>query len=95
MFTICLGFESHSLIELVHECALVGCAGGVAEVGEGAEGGGFSSDAGVGGASLRGGILSLMASSPLASANDVILWFGENPWSAAKTKFDKDLKMSF
>lgn len=43
---------------------------------------GFSSFTGVGGASFRGGILSFMASSPFASANDVILWFGEKPWSA-------------
>lgn len=43
---------------------------------------GFSSD-GVGGASLRGGMRSLIASSPLASANDAILWFGENPCNAA------------
>lgn len=34
---------------------------------------GLSSMAGVGGASLRGGILSFIASSPLASANEVIL----------------------
>lgn len=43
---------------------------------------GFSSFTGVGGASFRGGILSFIASSPFASANDVILWFGEKPWSA-------------
>ena len=43
---------------------------------------GFSSFTGVGGASFRGGILSFIASSPLASANDVILWFGEKPWRA-------------
>lgn len=35
-----------------------------------------------GGVSLRGGIRSLIASRPLASANDVILWLGENPCSA-------------
>lgn len=65
----------------------MGCAGGVADVEEGTEGGGFSSDTGVGGASLRGGILSLIASRPLASANDVILWFGENPCRAEMTPF--------
>lgn len=54
-------------------------------VGVGVEGGGFSSEAGEEGASLRGGIRSLIASSPLASANDVILWLGENP-CRAKTK---------
>ena len=37
-----------------------------------------------GGASLRGGIRSLMASNPLASSNDVILWVGENPCKAAR-----------
>lgn len=42
----------------------------------------LSSPPGVGGASFLGGILSLMASSPFASANDVILWFGEKPCSA-------------
>lgn len=46
----------------------------------------FSSDTGDGGTSFRGGILSLIASRPLASANDVILWLGENPWSAVKNK---------
>jgi hypothetical protein len=40
------------------------------------------SSEGVGGASLRGGIRSLMASKPLASANEAILWLGEKPWSA-------------
>lgn len=35
-----------------------------------------------GGVSLRGGILSLIASRPFASANEVILWLGEKPWSA-------------
>lgn len=34
---------------------------------------GFSSFTGVGGASFLGGILSFMASKPLASANEVIL----------------------
>lgn len=43
----------------------------------------LSSPPGVGGASFLGGILSLMASSPFASANDVILWFGEKPCRAA------------
>jgi len=42
-----------------------------------AGGGGFATDfssfAGVGGASFLGGILSFMASKPLASANEVIL----------------------
>lgn len=47
---------------------------------------GFSSLTGVGGASCLGGILSLIASSPFASANDVILWFGEKPWRATKKK---------
>ena len=42
----------------------------------------LSSPPGVGGASFLGGILSLMASSPFASANDVILWFGEKPCRA-------------
>lgn len=46
---------------------------------------GLSSD-GVGGASLRGGMRSLIASRPFASANDVILWFGENPCNAEKRK---------
>lgn len=45
----------------------------------------FSSD-GVGGASLRGGMRSLMASRPFASANDVILWFGEKPCKAEKRR---------
>lgn len=35
-------------------------------------------------ASFRGGIRSLIASNPFASANEVILWFGENPWSAVR-----------
>jgi len=35
-----------------------------------------------GGVSLRGGILSLIASRPFASANEVILWLGEKPCSA-------------
>lgn len=39
---------------------------------------------GGGGASLRGGILSFIASKPFASSKDVILWFGENP-AIAKT----------
>lgn len=43
---------------------------------------GFSSLTGVGGASFLGGILSLIASRPFASANDVILWFGEKPCRA-------------
>lgn len=70
----------------VHECALAG-VGAEAEVGEGADGGGFSSDAGVGGASFRGGMRSLIASNPFASANDVILWLGENPWSAVQLNY--------
>lgn len=43
---------------------------------------GFSSVTGVGGASFLGGILSFIASRPFASANEVILWFGEKPWRA-------------
>ena len=35
--------------------------------------------AGMGGASFLGGIRSFIASKPLASANDVILWLGEKP----------------
>ena len=46
----------------------------------------LSSPPGVGGASFLGGILSLMASSPFASANDVILWFGEKPCRAVGYK---------
>jgi len=46
----------------------------------------LSSPPGVGGASFLGGILSLMASSPFASANDVILWFGEKPCRAVDAK---------
>jgi hypothetical protein len=46
----------------------------------------LSSAPGVGGASFLGGILSLMASSPFASANDVILWFGEKPCRAVNAK---------
>jgi len=37
-----------------------------------------------GGVSLRGGIRSLIASRPLASANEVILWLGENPCNATR-----------
>lgn len=40
------------------------------------------SSLGVGGASFRGGIRSLMASRPFASANEAILWLGENPCNA-------------
>lgn len=47
---------------------------------------GWSSLTGVGGASFRGGIRSFIASRPFASANDVILWFGEKPWSAGISK---------
>lgn len=36
-----------------------------------------------GGPSLRGGMRSLIASRPFASSNDVILWVGEKPCSAA------------
>ena len=36
-----------------------------------------------GGASFLGGMRSLMASRPLASSNEVILWVGENPCKAA------------
>lgn len=36
------------------------------------------------GASFLGGMRSFMASSPLASSKDVILWLGENPAIAAK-----------
>jgi hypothetical protein len=46
----------------------------------------LSSPPGVGGASFLGGILSLIASSPFASANDVILWFGEKPCRAENIK---------
>lgn len=42
------------------------------------------SSLGVNGASFLGGILSLIASNPFASANDVILWLGENPCKAVK-----------
>lgn len=45
----------------------------------------FSSD-GVGGASLRGGMRSFIASRPFASANDVILWLGEKPCRAKRRK---------
>lgn len=38
-----------------------------------------------GGVSLRGGILSLIASRPFASANEVILWLGEKPCSAERS----------
>jgi hypothetical protein len=38
-----------------------------------------SSEATGEGASFRGGMRSLMASKPLASSKEVILWFGENP----------------
>lgn len=55
---------------------------------------GLSSD-GVGVASLRGGIRSLIASKPFASANDVILWFGEKPCRAANTKKQKKLTSNF
>lgn len=41
---------------------------------------------GMAGASFRGGMRSFMASNPLASANDVILWFGEKPAIAANIK---------
>lgn len=50
------------------------------------------------GASLRGGIRSFMASRPLASANELILWFGENPATAvegrgkSKTIFHQQLE---
>jgi len=37
---------------------------------------------GGGASSLRGGMRSLMASRPLASSNEVILWVGEKPWRA-------------
>lgn len=40
------------------------------------------SSLGVGVVSRLGGIRSLIASSPLASANDVILWLGEKPCRA-------------
>lgn len=45
-----------------------------------------SSPLGVGGASLRGGIRSLIASSPFASANERILWFGEKPCRAERER---------
>ena len=38
---------------------------------------------GGGASSLRGGMRSLMASRPLASSNEVILWVGEKPCRAA------------
>ncbi len=52
---------------------------------------GFSSK-GEGGASFRGGIRSLIASKPLASANDVILWLGEKPWRAKIWRSVRDWK---
>lgn len=48
------------------------------------------SSAGDGGASFRGGMRSLIASKPLASAKLVILWFGENPCNAANTKLSQE-----
>lgn len=39
-----------------------------------------------GGPSLRGGMRSLIASSPFASSNDVILWVGEKPCRAVFVK---------
>ena len=44
---------------------------------------------GGGGASFLGGILSFMASRPLASANEVILWLGEKPAIAENFKLVK------
>lgn len=55
------------------------------------DGGGRSSAAGDGGASFLGGIRSLIASRPLASANDVILWFGEKPCKAEIQKKKNNL----
>ena len=65
-----------SYLSVAHECALLwvwlwSC--GV-------------SSAGDGGASFLGGMRSLMASKPLASAKLVILWLGENPCNAAHKK---------
>ena len=40
----------------------------------------------VGAASFLGGIRSLAASRPLASANELILWLGEKPATAAKQR---------
>lgn len=65
---------------------VVEAAGVVGVVAEEEDGGGLSSAAGDGGASFLGGIRSLIASRPLASANDVILWLGENPWRAEENK---------
>lgn len=65
---------------------VVVAAGVVGVVAVEADGGGRSSDAGDGGASFLGGMRSLIASRPLASANDVILWFGENPCKAMEQK---------
>ena len=50
-----------------------------------------------GGASLRGGIRSFMASKPLASSNDLIWWVGENPCKAARERktFRKNVEFKF
>ena len=50
-----------------------------------------------GGASLRGGIRSFMASKPLASSNDLIWWVGENPCKAARERktFRKNVELDF
>jgi hypothetical protein len=45
-----------------------------------------------GGASLRGGMRSLMASKPLASSNDLIWCVGENPCKAGKGKIKRHLE---
>lgn len=66
--------EAHDCGCGVHGSRFSGKAGGFIT--------GFSSVTGVGGASFLGGILSFIASRPFASANEVILWFGEKPWRA-------------
>lgn len=63
--------------QVAHEWALLALAAAAAAAALG------SSGATGEGASFRGGMRSLMASKPLASSKEVILWFGENPWSAA------------
>lgn len=64
---------------VAHECALV-CAW-FCELSFALTG---SSAPGDGGASFLGGMRSLIASKPFASAKLVILWFGENPCNAVK-----------
>ena len=57
------------------------------EEGDACKGGGW-------GASLRGGIRSLIASRPLASSNEVILWLGENPCRASRSPAKKKIRLS-